>query len=177
MTVRRKHIRQLAARLISENKVQRPPVPIERIARSLGVMIRKQAVDETISGFLYRNIATRRSLIGVNKVQHPNRQRFTVAHELAHLLLHSVNDVHIDRTFTVKHRDHRSAKGMDVEEMEANLFAAELLIPVNFLHEDLKRVGELDLAYDEKVAQLAKLYQVSNQAMAVRLSHLGYLDI
>ncbi len=65
----------------------------------------------------------------------------------------------------------------DLEGMEANLFAAELLIPVHFAQEDLKRLGALDLLHDEKVAQLAKLYQVSNQAMAVRLSHLGYLDI
>ncbi len=61
--------------------------------------------------------------------------------------------------------------------MEANLFAAELLMPVQFLQEDLKRLGELDLLHDEKVAKLARLYQVSNQAMAVRLSHLGYLGI
>jgi Zn-dependent peptidase ImmA (M78 family) len=77
----------------------------------------------------------------------------------------------------VKRRDERSAKGVDLDEMEANLFAAELLMPIKFLQQDLKRVGELDLLHDEKVAQLARLYQVSNQAMAVRLGHLGYLSI
>lgn len=177
MTIRRKQIRDLVSRLLSENKVHRPPVPVERVARSQGVLIRKQAVDETVSGFLYRNIATGKSLIGANKLQHPNRQRFTIAHELGHLLLHSGGDVHVDKSFSVKHRDERSAKGTDLEEMEANLFAAELLIPLQFLREDLQKVGALDLQRDEKVAQLAKLYQVSNQAMAVRLSHLGYLDI
>jgi Zn-dependent peptidase ImmA (M78 family) len=177
MTIRRKQIRDLVSRLLSDNKVHRPPVPVERVARSQGVLIRKQAVDDTVSGFLYRNIATGKSLIGANKLQHPNRQRFTIAHELGHLLLHSGGDVHVDKSFSVKHRDERSAKGTDLEEMEANLFAAELLIPVQCLREDLKKVGALDLLHDEKVGQLAKLYQVSNQAMAVRLSHLGYLDI
>jgi len=177
VTVRRKHIRELVFRLLAENKVDRPPVPVERIARSQTVLIRKQAVDDTVSGFLYRNISTDKKLIGVNKRQHPNRQRFTVAHELGHLLLHSVSDVHVDKAFSVKHRDERSSEGMDVEEMEANLFAAELLVPVHFLQDDLKRLGDLDLLHDEKIAQLAKLYRVSNQAMAVRLSHLGYLDI
>jgi Zn-dependent peptidase ImmA (M78 family) len=177
VTIRRKHIRELAARLLTEGNTRRPPVPIERIARSRGVLIRKQAVDENVSGFLYRNNATGKAVIGANRQQHPNRQRFTIAHELGHLLLHSGDAVHVDTSFAVKHRDERSSKGMDIEEMEANLFAAELLIPVQFLQEDLEKLGALDLLHDAKVAKLARAYQVSNQAMAVRLSHMGYLDI
>ena len=177
MTIRRKHIRDLVSRLLVENEIVRPPVPVERIARSCGALVRKEGVDDDVSGFLYRNPETKKAVIGANRSQHPNRQRFTIAHELGHLLLHSGDDVHVDKSFPVKRRDERSAKGVDVDEMEANLFAAELLMPIKFLEQDLKRVGELDLLHDEKVAQLARLYQVSNQAMAVRLSHLGYLSI
>lgn len=177
MTIRRKHIRELASRLLVESDTRRPAVPIERIARSRGVLIRKEPVDENVSGFLYRNNANGKAIIGTNRQQHPNRQRFTIAHELGHLLLHSGDAVHVDISFGVKHRDERSSKGVDVEEMEANLFAAELLIPIQFLREDLEKLGALDLLHDAKVAKLARVYQVSNQAMAVRLSHLGYLDI
>jgi len=177
VTIRRKHIRDLVSRLLTESEIARPPVPIERIARARGAQVRKEGVDDDVSGFLYRNPETKRAVIGANRLQHPNRQRFTIAHELGHLLLHSGDDVHVDKSFSVKRRDERSTKGVDVDEMEANLFAAELLMPIKFLQQDLKRIGELDLLHDEKVAQLARLYQVSNQAMAVRLSHLGYLSI
>jgi Zn-dependent peptidase ImmA (M78 family) len=61
--------------------------------------------------------------------------------------------------------------------MEANLFAAELLMPQRFLKEDLKDFGKLDLLDDQKMESLAAKYGVSNQAMAVRLNYLGYLAI
>jgi Zn-dependent peptidase ImmA (M78 family) len=175
VTIRRKHIRELVSKLLRENDVLRPAVPVERIAKACGALVRKEGVDDDVSGFLYRNPQTKVAVIGANRLQHPNRQRFTIAHELGHLLLHSGDDVHVDKAFSVKKRDERSTQGVDVEEMEANLFAAELLMPLTFLDQDLKRVGALDLLHDEKVAQLAQLYRVSNQAMAVRLSHLGYL--
>src|SRR5207247_2355913 len=143
------------------------PVPVERLARACGALVRKEGVDDNVSGFLYRNPETKLAIIGANRLQHPNRQRFTIAHELGHLLLHSGDDVHVDKTFLVKKRDETSTKGVDLEEMEANLFAAELLMPLHFLDEELKRVGALDLLHDEKIAQLAQLYRVSNQAMAV----------
>ncbi len=177
MIIRRKYIRELAAQLLRENKVDRPPVAVERIARAKGAKIKTESVEHRVSGFLYRRPSVGKSIIGVNRLQHRNRQRFTIAHELGHLLLHSGDVVHVDTSFNVKHRDERSSSGTDVSEMEANLFAAELLMPIHFLQHDLNTLGELDLLYDEKVAKLARLYQVSNQAMAVRLGHLGYLAI
>lgn len=171
MVVRRKHIRDLATELLQTSKTNRPPVPVEQIARSKGVTIRKAEVEQKVSGFLYRNAARGKAVIGVNSAQHPNRQRFTIAHELGHLLLHAGDDVHVD---AVKLRDDESAKGTDLEEIESNLFAAELLMPIQFLKRDLDRFGMLHLLDEEKVARLAGVYKVSTQAMAVRLSHLGY---
>jgi Zn-dependent peptidase ImmA (M78 family) len=174
MMVRRKHIRDLASQLLSEAKTSRPPVPVEQIARNKGVIIRKGKVEAKVSGFLYRNAARGKAIIGVNNAQHPNRQRFTIAHELGHLLMHTGDAVHVD---AVKHRDHRSGEGTDIEEVESNLFAAELLMPSQFLKQDLDRFGMLDPLDEEKVARLANLYKVSTQAMAVRLSHLGYFHV
>jgi Zn-dependent peptidase ImmA (M78 family) len=170
MTVRRKYIRELASELLEQSKVKHPPVPVEDIAKKKGVMIRRGSVEARVSGFLYRNEGRGHALIGVNAVQHPNRQRFTIAHELGHLLLHAGDDVHVD-----KHRDDVSSQGTDLEEIESNLFAAELLMPAKFLAEDLKGHGALHLLNEEKVYSLAKRYKVSQQAMALRLSHIGYL--
>jgi Zn-dependent peptidase ImmA (M78 family) len=175
MIVRRKYIQNLASNLIAKSKTDRPPVPVESIAREKGVIVSKRRVESNVSGFLYRNASKRRPVIGVNIAHHPNRQRFTIAHELGHFLLHAGDVVHVDDP--VNHRDERSGQGTDVQEVESNLFAAELLMPVQFLREDLQRFGTLDLLDEQKVESLARKYGVSNQAMAVRLSYLGYLAI
>jgi Zn-dependent peptidase ImmA (M78 family) len=55
------------------------------------------------------------------------------------------------------------------------LFAAELLMPAKFLREDLEGV-ELDLLEDDKfLADLAKKYTVSLQALTFRLTYLRYI--
>lgn len=60
-------------------------------------------------------------------------------------------------------------------EMEANLFAAELLMPKQFLDADLAKLGGLDLFEDEVLRDLAKKYEVSVQAMTHRLTNLEYI--
>jgi Zn-dependent peptidase ImmA (M78 family) len=68
---------------------------------------------------------------------------------LGHLLLHDQEELHVDRAFpTVRLRDDVSSKGVDDAEKEANLFAAELLMPHELLQSDLAGRTPLDL-YDE----------------------------
>ncbi|MGC3990190.1 MAG: ImmA/IrrE family metallo-endopeptidase [Chthoniobacteraceae bacterium] len=162
---------------MEQHDIHYPPVDIEALATAEGVKINKQPVAEEVSGFLFRDAASSFALIGVNKTQHPNRQRFTVAHELGHYLLHDTSGVHVDKTFTVRHRDARSSEGTDVEEMEANLFAAEILMPAHFIEKDVCSVKGLDILDEESIEQLARAYKVSSQAMAIRLTSLGYLPI
>lgn len=176
MIVRRKYIRGLAAKLVAKSKTTQPPVPVEAIAGDLGIQVSKREVENSVSGFLYRNASQRKAVIGVNGSHPPNRQRFTIAHELGHFLLH-VGDVAVHIDDPVKHRDERSAKGTDVQEIESNLFAAELLMPIDFLRGDLHRFGTLDLLDEQKIESLAKRYRVSPHAMAIRLSSLGYVAI
>src|SRR5205807_2114235 len=80
MIVRRKFIRGVTTKLLRDSKIERPPVPVEQIARARGAVIRRGRVEPKVSGFLYRNTARGHAVIGVNSAQHPNRQRFTVAH-------------------------------------------------------------------------------------------------
>jgi Zn-dependent peptidase ImmA (M78 family) len=119
----------------------------------------------------------KRALIGANKSNHPNRQRFTIAHELGHYFLHAGHTV-LDEgrlAYTVNLRNSESSKGEDNDEREANLFAAELLMPAKFLREDLDGV-ELDLLEDSKfLSDLANKYRVSLQALTFRLTYLRYI--
>lgn len=177
MPLSRRRIRELAEGLLDDANVDAPPVPVERLVRTRGALIRPQSYDDKISGFLYRDHD--RTVIGVNSDHHPHRRRFTIAHELGHALLHKgiVDEVHVDRAFQVKMRDERSSQGTDIEEREANLFAAELLMPVRFLEQDLSDVDPVDLLDEAFVLKLARRYRVSVQALLFRLSNLGYISL
>jgi Zn-dependent peptidase ImmA (M78 family) len=82
--------------------------------------------------------------------------------------------VHVDRRYEIQRRDNKSKEGTDNDEKEANLFAAELLMPEEFLHRDLAELGGIDLADETELKKLAVRYQVSPQALAFRLAYLGY---
>jgi Zn-dependent peptidase ImmA (M78 family) len=174
--VRRKYIRSLAEKLLVNNGVRSAPVPLEKIAASLRVKVQKTAAEDDLSGFLYRDRKKKTAIIGVNASQHENRQNFTVAHELGHFLLHDFDDVHVDRQFKVWLRSDTSSQGTNFEEREANLFAAELLMPARFLERDVEEVGAFDVVTEDAIKTLADKYSVSPQAMTFRLAYLGVLE-
>jgi Zn-dependent peptidase ImmA (M78 family) len=104
------------------------------------------------------------------------RQHFTTAHELGHLLLHDQEQLHIDHGFRVRLRDDVSSQGTDEAEREANMFAAALLMPKQFLENDLVNEEFVDLLDDDFLSSLAKKYGVSSQALVNRLKNLGYIQ-
>ena len=92
------HARAQALQLIEQHGIKTAPVPIERIARALGVKVQYAPFDGELSGMAF--IKDGVPIIGVNSLHHPNRQRFTLAHELAHIQLHRdqlENAVHVDK--------------------------------------------------------------------------------
>ena len=175
MSRRWTQIQKTAKGLLAELDIQAPPVPVHQLARHRGARIVRVEGDEgDIDGFLYRDDG--KVVIGVNRNQASVRQRFTIAHELGHLLLHESGEpsqVYVDRGFRVRLRSGVSSEGTDLHEMEANRFAAELLMPLDFLRVDLEG-REFDLAADHELRELAKRYGVSTQALAIRLNGLGY---
>jgi Zn-dependent peptidase ImmA (M78 family) len=179
MGVRRKYIRDLAEKLLKKHC---PGVPVDpaRIAEALGIELRLETVDVGLSGFLLREQKNNRVVIGVNLRHHPNRRKFTIAHELGHYLLHEAATVHLDERkpgYIVQRRDGKSSTGEDVFEREANLFAAELLMPAKALARDL-RDGAFDVLEEDDEAfmkSLADKYGVSFQALTIRLGYLGYI--
>jgi len=175
--MRRSRIRLLAKRLIERLDPPKIPVDVGAIARSLGAEVRLQRADETLSGFLLRDAVRGRTIIGVNAEQHPNRRRFTIAHEIGHLLLHEGAAIRIDSTqnvFRLSLRNVASSTGEVLEEREANLFAAELLLPSDLVARELARHVNLDLHDEDDVRALADRFEVSAQALSIRLAYLGY---
>ena len=164
-------LRREATKLLDRCGVTAPAVPVDRIAKQIGAELKFLAYEGELAGMLARSGGS--PVIGVNSLHHRNRQRFTIAHELGHLLLHDL-DVHIDRDFRVRHRDATSATATDPLEVEANRFAAELLMPYVMLMEELGDAG-IDVERMDDVVPLAKRYGVSVQAMTHRISHLSYI--
>lgn len=159
-----------AQRLLDKHAVKAPPVPVERIARSLGVRMEYAPLERGLSGLAY--IRSNIPIVGINTLHAPSRQRFTLAHELAHVLLHRSDlerSVHVDRGSL--RRDALSAKGLDPIEIEANTFAAHLLMP-SFLIASALGDRSVDLEDEEAVVALAKRFKVSPAAMRYRLSSL-----
>lgn len=177
MAIRRKHIRNLIGQLLEAHGIEVAPVPVEVIALALGIRVQYEPAEDELSGFLLRDLSRQKAIIGVNDRHSNNRQRFTIAHELGHYLLHEQEKLHVDRRFQIQLRDDNSSKGESEEEKEANLFAAELLMPMHFIHKDLEAIEALDLEDDSLIFGLAKKYEVSTQAMTFRLAYLGYVQL
>lgn len=152
------------------------PIPVEDVAHRLDVIIRREQFNaEDVSGLLLREHG-KRPIIGVNAETAPVRQRFTIAHELGHNLLHKGKRLVLDRSVRVNFRDSASSLATDREEMEANAFAAGLLMPADSVAEQLDRIVRgRPCSDDELVNRMARKYQVSRSAMEFRLINLGML--
>lgn len=155
--------------LLKNNSVVSLPIPVEHLAESIGAKVVFNNFNDEISGLLLRT--DENLIIGVAKEQPLTRQRFTIAHEIGHILLHEFSEVHVDKNFAVMFRSAESSTAQDILEIEANAFAAELLMPESFLEKEL-RATALDVEDDDQLRRLAKMYQVSAQAMTYRLHNL-----
>ena len=88
-----------------------------------------------------------------------NRQRFTIAHELAHCCLDNVD-------FKEGHLQFRMENDKDSAEIQANTFAGALLVPESKLREFIKRIPDITLV------MLADIFKVSESVMQRRLEVL-----
>ncbi len=163
---------RLIARQIFDQFGSELPVDIRAIAESYNIVIRTRQLDEAVSGLLV--VKNGHATIGVNENHHPNRQRFTIAHEIGHFLLHrSSSQVFIDAT-PIFFRDETSSDGSQRQEIEANAFAAELLMPEHLLRQHLVN-HPLDALDEDAVRPLAAKFGVSIQALTIRLTRLGLI--
>ena len=167
----RQYARSAAEKLVAD--VDSPPIKPEVIARRLGVPVIKDALGET-SGLLVTR--DNKAVIYVNSGQSPVRQRFSAAHELGHHCLQHHNTpgehVHVDKGLRIMRRSSRAAEGVDPMEIEANQFAAVLLMPTRLVRMEVAKLG--DSLSEDDVGTLATAFQVSEQAMTIRLTSLGY---
>lgn len=139
--------------------IQKPPVSPFEIADQLNIPVFQWDFPSELSGIFV--LDNKKACIGVNQ-HHPYvRQRFTVAHELGHFVFHDAKDLFVDFldmdvVVTTMDDEDRSL------EMKANWFAADLLMPRQWMYDDFERYGEKNLH------MVAQKYEVSEQALWVR---------
>jgi Zn-dependent peptidase ImmA (M78 family) len=165
-------IEQKAESLLTECGALRAPVPLETVVQHLALTAQARPLAET-SGVLV--VENGRGMIGYNINHSRVRQRFTIAHEIGHFVMHASKNqaqrLFVDRSTMFK-RDEDSSSGDDLQEVQANKFAAALLMPEKLIRGEIAS-SHFDLDDEEDVSNLAKRFNVSAAAMSFRLKNLG----
>jgi Zn-dependent peptidase ImmA (M78 family) len=162
-------ITRRAEELVTRHALE-PPIAVIDVAERLGARVDFHDLEDQVSGLLVRK--GDQSFIVVNASHAETRQRFTIAHEVGHLLLHKATPgVFLDGMF-VQFREDASRNRFDRREVQANMFAASLLMPERFLREELDGTP-IDISDDDAIRGIAQRYKVSAQALTIRLVNLG----
>lgn len=134
-----------------------------QIAYALGLRVYEtKSWDGEVSGKIQRDGDSFDIIINAN---HPKvRKRFTIAHEIAHAILHPdlIGDGISD--------DAQWRSGLpDPVEYQANRMAADILMPENLIKKYMTQAPYMP-------EQLAKIFGVSKRSMEIRLEVLGYAE-
>ena len=152
-----------ALQLLKAYDIDQPVIPVFDIAQKEGLEIKFFKSDgneqlSQVSGFFDPESKT----IYVNSTDPPQRQMFTVAHELGHFKLgHESNEYGVLLRFAV-------TIDKEPKEQEANCFAANLLVPKKMLEIIMK---DYDLSKND-IPALSKFFGVSDDVIKYRLKWL-----
>lgn len=165
-------IENIAEKILNESSAFENCTNVEHVAEYLGITIKPSDLGDDVSGMIL--LKDQKGVIVFNSSHHRVRQRFTIAHEIGHFVLHSDKmPLFIDK-YHYALRDKNSSQGEYRLEKEANAFAAALLMPRSVIKEEIASLG-FDLADDEDDAlyKLVTKFEVSKQAMSFRLANLN----
>ena len=146
------------------------PVKLGQIAKDFEVSIKVSSLSAGVSGQITRENG--HYLIRVNRHEARERQRFTIAHELAHFLLHKqlidsspdgIKDNVLYRSGAPEHIEY-----------EANRLAADIVMPMPLVEKVLREEFE-GVVTEATIEGLAARFQVSKAAMEIRLSTFAEL--
>lgn len=140
------------------------PVPIGQMGHAFGLRIRSVTLPADISG-LIKLCDDDVYEVQVNNTDAPVRQRFTVAHEIAHYMLHRELIGHDGIEDTILFRSRLSNR----QETEANRLAAAILLPWEQVREWHLNVFGCEPTRDN-LDNLASAFRTSSLAAGFRLS-------
>lgn len=156
-----------ALRILEENFINSPPVPVRDLLEFAGLgLIKSEFNDGGISGVI--NLEKKYLYVNIN--DSVERQRFTIAHELGHWILHK-NEMESFKEMAVLYRRPLGIEDNDIWEQEANCFAANLLVPEKMLRVIIAEIKK-DYSYIDD-AFLAERFEVSRPVIGYRRKFLG----
>lgn len=142
-------------------------VDVVKIAEGLGIDVFAIENGDDFDADMAYDPITGTFQIEVNQ-NHPfTRQRFSIAHELAHYVLHQDN---VKKQGTIN-RIRFGSQDYDKHEAEADKLAAEILIPEKSLKEYL---GENKVVTAASVMDISQKFRVSIMMVILRLKGLSY---
>lgn len=160
---RTRHPQATPDELITELLITQPPVDVHAVAAACGIPVLYWPSDnESLSGLAVDT--PRGPVIAVHEGHHLHRQRFTIAHELGHIVMGHLDAFHLDLNVPSSQAGDPPYYNWS-HERAANDFAANLLMPVSFVRSELRGINDVHL--------LAERFNVSEMAMAFRLTNLG----
>lgn len=150
-----KNSRDLAWRVLINENIRELPVKVVRLCKQMGIRVVIFTPETDSDGF--STVVDGLATIFVSDQCSRERQRFTVAHELGHILLGHVGE------YELVNRE--PSRGDNPIEQAANVFASRLLAPACVL-------WALDARTPE---QIAGLCQISRQSAAFRAERMEVL--
>lgn len=149
--------------MIVGRHIESYPVKLGELARELGVDVFKSPLPPSISGMIKPSERADGTYeIKINKYESGERQRFTLAHELAHFLLHK-QDIRAGVIDNIMYRSALTSR----KEYDANRLAADIVMPKAAVNRELQARG--GVATEEIAQELAAVFKVSPPAMRIRL--------
>ncbi|MFS8203093.1 helix-turn-helix domain-containing protein [Streptomyces sp. CWNU-52B] len=143
-------------------------VLITACTQVFGVDIAITSLPETVDGLTWQTDGFRLILIGPTETW--TRQRFTLAHELGHILARDAQELVVESHVA-------PGRQKDLTEVRANVFASNLLMPEPEVRDQFRQVadrhGRLTV---EAFSELVVAFKVSPSALSARLSQLRLVD-
>ena len=151
-------------RSVLEQHMSEVPVKLGAIAKDLGIDVKLSSLPLNISGQIAKTPSGYE--IKINRHESRQRQRFTLAHELAHFLLHRDIIERLGGTLS-DNVLYRSGASENIE-YEANRLASQIVMPEHALKQASSRFG--DHISEGMVELLAEQFGVSKAAMEIRMA-------
>lgn len=149
------------------------PVPVDDIAAQLDIVSIEPLETDGFEGGLLTDREKSQGIILVNQASSRKRRRFTIGHELGHFLC-PAHQPRNDGEFRCSSEDMRRASAGRADraaqmEVEANRFAALLLMPMPYFRNDMRQCRGADI---EHIIAIAARYVTSKEATARRYVEL-----
>lgn len=147
-------IQTKAESLIQDSKQTEFPIRLSKILEKEHLKVKIFSIMESPEFADYSGMIDKKNkIIYINGDEPTYRKRFTIAHEIGHLLLNHTKDVDF----------RNNSYSNDPEELEADFFAACLLMPKNIF---------MDVYQKMNLSELAAFFGVSRRAVGIRADEI-----